>query len=183
MNKNQPLLYTLIVVTLALSFFSHAATKKTYSFALHHNQSSDEAVKASILAALEKRGWTVEESKPPKILATLNHRGIDGRLHIRYNATTVAITNDSYRQAISDDPRQFSEERMEPYYPRGWIKNLRVDIESFLPQMVNLKQETKIDDALKVKLEQLKSLHEDGLLSDEVYNSRQQSLLEEYGVE
>ena len=97
-----------------------AATGQTV-FSVSVPQGADmEEVGRGIDRVLGLRGWTVSDNDDGSKSATLVHRGISGRITVRYDAEAVLIEDDS------------STTNGEPLVPLRWIRFLLEDLRVYM---------------------------------------------------
>lgn len=85
---------------------------------------SAEQVQKVAERALRKRGWQVASSSPQEIVGTLDHRSFKAKTMLQVDNGVIKLLSDS----------QYEEESgsLSPGVPRGWLENLRKDLNKSL---------------------------------------------------
>ncbi len=172
----------IVAATLLATLTATSVYAKSNVIKLSHRDTSVLAVQQSILYALDKRKWQIDSNDSDGITASLQHKNIDSKLTITYDEKHVQIVDDTTRAVVLTDPLVYGQEKREHYYPRGWIKNLIVDIKHVFPTMTQKykggPEHVRLSDDNRAKLEQLIELHREGLLDDETFAAKKASLID-----
>ena len=172
-------IYTLLLLVL----FPFVVNAKVYttSFKVDAPNASSEAIKVALYDSLIRRGWTVDEQLESQTIAHLYKRNTKAKVVIDYSDTHVDINTTGSRTYTTPgmSPSEPVVEVDRPFNPRGWIKNIVNDTKRLLPQAINqVSKKTSQEPSLTVQLKELKALHEDGLISEEIYLEKQRLLLQ-----
>jgi hypothetical protein len=84
-------------------------------------------VEAVIVSTLEGRKWTVVERSPQEIVGTLVHRDFDAKVIVKIGGPGDPLKLLSEARYKAPQTGQF-----EPAVPKGWLKNLQKDLQTFL---------------------------------------------------
>ncbi|MDO6684488.1 MULTISPECIES: SHOCT domain-containing protein [unclassified Agarivorans] len=170
------------ITLLFLTFLPLIASAKVYTttFQVADAYSSTEAVKLALYSSLVRRGWTVEEQKNQQTTAHLHKRNTKAKVVIDYSANQVSINTTGTRTHITpgrtrSDPETVVEK---DFNPKGWIKNIVNDTKRLIPNTINqAANQTPKKENLTEQLTELKTLYEQGLISEEIYLEKQRTIL------
>ena len=140
-------------------------------------------VKGAIWSAVTSRGWSITEHGDDYLTCELNHRGTHSVVSFTFDRSRISFSDESignvtrFKHAAGSVRARKTKGTVTP---KRWMNNLRSDIAKHLVPNRTLVLSTpaaKTSSNLKDELKQLKSLHEEGLLSDAVYEKKQLELL------
>ncbi len=87
---------------------------------------SAEQVQKAAEQALRKRDWKVVSSSPQEIVGTLDHRS--------FKAKTILKVDSGHIKLLSDSQFEDESGSLSPGVPKGWLENLRKDLNKRLVQ-------------------------------------------------
>ncbi len=89
---------------------------------------SAEQVQKAAEQVLRKRDWQVTSSSPQEIVGTLDHRS--------FKAKTILKVDNGLIKLLSDSKYEDESGRLLPGVPKGWLENLRKDLNKSLARAV-----------------------------------------------